>query len=474
MRVCFFSNFGKTAFFRGVGERLRRRAWEISWISPSRRWTDYLVKAGEAPQAILDLSAVIGTHPPAPTADDEQRIGELELGEDLTLANMILMDRALRSAPPGEARAYLAAVHNACDAFFETAPPDLVLGEQTWGWELMAAAVARRKGVRQYVPGPTRLPSGRVAFWPGYREQSLAPLREVTVDDRREAAEWVQAFRRRPEKPAYENLNARRPLLRRHWLGEARALVMGAEAGNPAAITLAERTLRRGRRIYHQLAARRARVFEPTPEGGAKPFVLFLLHVQPEASVDVYGSYVSDQTDNLIALARSLPATHEIYVKEHPSGLGCRSLADYRRLKRIPAVRLLDPFADTFSLIRKARLVASVSGTACFEAGVLGVPAITFAPMYFASVLAAPAVDPKSLSPQSLAELVAAYERRSDTEKHAAAARLIASVLASSAPAIVSDPISNPACMDAENLEALAQAIETLYVRGQPTAAFVS
>jgi hypothetical protein len=161
-------------------------------------------------------------------------------------------------------------------------------------------------------------------------------------------------------------------------------------------------------------------------------------------------------------------------VKEHPSGLGCRSLADYRRFKQIPGVRLIDPNADTFSLIRRAWLVASVSGTACFEAGVLGVPAITFAPMYFAGVLAAPVIDPKSLSPTALAEVAAAYGSRSDDEKRAAAEHLIANILASSTPALVSDPISNPACMGAENLEALAQAIETLYVRSQPTAAFIS
>jgi len=465
MRVCFFANFGKTAYFHGIGEALKRRGAEIAWISPSSRWTQFLVDRGTPAHAILDLSvATAASHPPP---DLDHRVAELELAQDLTLANMILMDRALRLRPPHDARAYLLGVYFECRRFFEERSLELVLGEQTWGWEVMAGAVARQMGVAQFFIGTTRFPSDRIAFWRGYRDQDLILLREVTAADEARAGELVEEFRRRPVKPYYLATNSRRQILRRHWVAEARALLAGAEAGNPAAIGLAGRVRSRGARILNELIARRGAVFEPVPPAPAKPFILLLLHVQPEASVDVCGSYVSDQIDNLTALARSLPATHEIYVKEHPSGLGCRSPADYRRIKSVPGVRLIDPFCDGFSLIRRAWLVASVSGTACYEAGLLGVPAVTFAPMFFRDVLAAPVLDPKSIGPGALTKLVETWRARPPHASAVAAQRLLARVLASSVPGAVGDPVSNPPCMDERNFHALGEAVEKLYDRNR-------
>src|SRR5690606_14631785 len=109
-----------------------------------------------------------------------------------------------------------------------------------------------------------------------------------------------------------------------------------------------------------------------------KKYILVTLHKQPESSIDVLAAGHSNQMEAVRALSRSVSACTEIWVKEHSNAIGDRSLSWYRHLKMIPGVRLIEPYANTFELIRGAEGVISASGTVCFEAGLLGVPAITF------------------------------------------------------------------------------------------------
>ena len=71
-----------------------------------------------------------------------------------------------------------------------------------------------------------------------------------------------------------------------------------------------------------------------------------------------------------------MPATHKLWIKEHRGGISDRSLAWFRRIKRLPNVRVIDPFANIYSLIRNADLLVTISGTAGFEAALMGVPSL--------------------------------------------------------------------------------------------------
>ena len=59
------------------------------------------------------------------------------------------------------------------------------------------------------------------------------------------------------------------------------------------------------------------------------------------------------------------------------------------------------------ALMRRARLVASVAGTACLEAAVLGIPAITFGKIFFSPILLRDGLDPYGLSHADMAALLA-------------------------------------------------------------------
>lgn len=119
---------------------------------------------------------------------------------------------------------------------------------------------------------------------------------------------------------------------------------------------------------------------EPVP---GEPYVFFPLHFQPEASTMVRGPFYLNQVALVENLARSLPIDHYLYVKEHPRSLGTRPLGDYRTIRRLPNVRLIGPFADGYQIIRDARAVAIITGTAGWEGLILGKPVVTFGKVFY-------------------------------------------------------------------------------------------
>src|SRR5690606_24694408 len=64
-----------------------------------------------------------------------------------------------------------------------------------------------------------------------------------------------------------------------------------------------------------------------------KNFVLFTLHKQPEASVDIVGRYFDDQYKVIQSIWRILPESWYLVVKEHTNAIGDRSFSFFRKIK---------------------------------------------------------------------------------------------------------------------------------------------
>ena len=112
-------------------------------------------------------------------------------------------------------------------------------------------------------------------------------------------------------------------------------------------------------------------------------FVFFPLHFQPEATTLIYGKWFVDQVPLIENIARSIPITHKLYVKEHPYGYGNRNLEFYKRIKRIPNVRLIGPRENNFKLIKNCSLLTTITGTGGWEALLFGKNVFTFGDVYY-------------------------------------------------------------------------------------------
>lgn len=107
-------------------------------------------------------------------------------------------------------------------------------------------------------------------------------------------------------------------------------------------------------------------------------FAFFPLHTEPEVTLLVQSPEYLNQIEVVRLLSQSLPVGCSLVVKEHPAAIGKRSLGYYRKLLRIPGVRIADPALESQDLIAGSILVATIAGSIGFEAALQGRPVVTF------------------------------------------------------------------------------------------------
>lgn len=470
MRIVFFANHFITEFFHAVALRLQKRGHEIFWITSGNIWANWLRHHGVANSNLLDLSAFgpQWAKKKSLAPEDELELRRLEGESGLTINNLIMMDRLLSAKPHAYARSCLAVAGREIRRFLLEKQTEVLFSEATWALELLAISICRQLGGRNYCPATVRIPSGRFGFFEGYTQSSLVYLREPNDADIKEAEKFYDYFLDRSPRPSYMRVSAAPPRVHLDWSKKLFTNLRRKhrdpfdEMQPPPAYLVR----RRWSAVWNKWRLSLTRPFEDVTFPPSRPYVLTTLHQQPEASIDILGSYFSNQCEYIRTLARCLPATHELYVKEHLVCIGARPPEFYRLLSRIPAVRLLSPYADNNELIRHANLVVAVSGTAAYEAALYGIPAMTVAPMYFGRILTRNGINPYRESFAEIFSLLAGNgDRRNAEEIRHTNIDFLAWVIAQSFAGIISDPRHEADCMTTANLDAVAEAMDIVIQR---------
>lgn len=126
-----------------------------------------------------------------------------------------------------------------------------------------------------------------------------------------------------------------------------------------------------------------------SPADFSKKFVYFPLHIQPECTTSAMGDVFVDQILALDILSFFAPDDWIIYVKENPgqwSGPRMhtgRFSGYYDEIVQRKNIQLVPVLTSTYDLIKHAQAVASITGTACWEALLRGKPALIFGYVWY-------------------------------------------------------------------------------------------
>ena len=121
-----------------------------------------------------------------------------------------------------------------------------------------------------------------------------------------------------------------------------------------------------------------------------RPYVYLPLHLQPEATTLPLGGVYQDQSIVIETLVRALPEGWLLVIKENPKQrFDKRRPHFYQSLSAHDSVRLVSRDEDSFSLSLGAEAVATVTGTAGWEALCHGRPALLFGPGFYESAAGA-------------------------------------------------------------------------------------
>ncbi len=139
-------------------------------------------------------------------------------------------------------------------------------------------------------------------------------------------------------------------------------------------------------RMYRRKLYKSKDFFEDPVEGEA--YVYMPLHLIPESTTFSMAPFWINELTAIELVSKSLPAGWRLYVKEHQAMLGERGEDFYNKVKKIPNVRLVrfNYYNDPKPWMEKAKAVVTITGTAAYEAALLGKPSFVFADVPFSLI----------------------------------------------------------------------------------------
>ena len=115
--------------------------------------------------------------------------------------------------------------------------------------------------------------------------------------------------------------------------------------------------------------------------------VYFPLHLEPEATTSEFGGAYKDQINAIEAMSAALPEDWVLVLKENPKQtFFYRSPEFHARIEANPRIQWAAPTEDSLALIERCQFVATITGTAGYEAIVRGKPVVHFGDAWYASV----------------------------------------------------------------------------------------
>lgn len=439
MNICILSNFTKTYLFHAVSQELAKANIRTYWIATNRPLYQFLkTEYGEERVLLINLDYSDQAAP---------------IVKDFKLNELIYGDRYLRHKQTVGFN-YLRHIQQPIYDFIQQHHIKVMMGEVTWSHEVLIHRMCQQcpeLDCRFLNPHVVRIPDNRFAF---FKDERQSQLLAVGQKDQWEH-EVLEA-----KKPDYLKLNdkivkkssslaGRLDRIRRFFTNE------NMDPLDPTLLpNVKQRVQIAGRQEWNKETYKLVESISFEAVNTA-PFVFLGLHKQPEASVDVFGRYYEDQLQNIKNLWRALPEGWHLLIKEHTNAIGDRDVAFYKAIKQLPGVYLVEATTNSYEMIQQAALVATITGTIAYEAALMGVPSVTFAPTFFNQLNSCRQITLEDLDQFLLSDIANELAAQPDNR-----AEFSAFIYSNSFEGRMIDPISDQRSIEEKNIQLLAQGIQ--------------
>jgi hypothetical protein len=405
-------------YFVPFARALEESGFEVFWVCALSADAKCLRGKGFGDLRILDLNQ--GFKPGVVSlADCRQQLALFENDTDPKVNDIILMDRLLSQKKGDFAIDYLRHVAAEVSSFLLSREVDLVSSWRDTAVQLMAMLVSRHHGIPFVVPTRIRIPQEVYGFCTAHHTESFLTLGEPSVEDRTWAANMLESFESHRVRPALKKasrsfLDVLR-LMPSHLMAfiyELRRSTsdLGNDYNRYPLLRLVKMYLRRRINLF------RYKTSNPSIKvlGMDERFCLYALHTQPESSIDVQGSYFSNQIELIRHIVRSLPASHVLYVKVHPTDVDGKPYQFYEEIKAIPSVRLVDYSVESRGLMERADIIFALTGTIAYEAAMMQKSVVVFAKNFFNPLPTVHRCDAPTALPTLVSQLLSQQEIAND------------------------------------------------------------
>jgi hypothetical protein len=183
-------------------------------------------------------------------------------------------------------------------------------------------------------------------------------------------------------------------------------------------------------------------------------FILFALQVTPESSINSLEPYFIDQLRAIDLIRLNMPNDFYLVVKEHPSMIGLRENSYYETLRKKAGIILVSPYVNTKEIMKKAKLISTITGTIGLESIMNDKPILMFGPTFFSHLVKR--YDSYLNLKNDIYDLIYNFKPLSKDQKIIEIAKLYNI----SYNFMLFDPIANPEVMEKGNIKNFAFAIK--------------
>jgi len=455
-RVLFSSIFELTKVFYDVSRGLTKAGMDVYWITTDALWTNWLFEKGVKREDILQL--IYDQSDFLDETTKESLTGEIVKSEesaDLTINQALMMDSFLRYKNKPDVIEYAYLYYRDIKNFFKQKRITHFFAEPTNSNEIISYILSQELEIKFMVPRLTRYPENRLFFIDSYHDYRFYPRPEKTKT-MVSGNELIKRFEQTLPTPGYSaKLSKRRIIDYRQITKSIKNRLTHNKVINQNNLTHHDI----GGRVKLQLnGVINAFCMKYLPsyarlEDIKGRLAYFPMHVQPESSIDVMGSYFSDQLKLIKDIRRALPIDTTLAIKEHPNFLDMNNYQFFKKMSRIPGVKLIKYDISTYDVLRRSDIVFTVSGTTAYQAGLLGIPAITFCPMFFEGLSSVHCCTNIIALRPLVYELLSNFKR-----DYKADCRFIEKLMCNSYDALWDNPKRSPHVLNKDNMDKLHRA----------------